>query len=88
MCLVPDRDLPPHTYPAGLDKDTLTYFSTLKDAICQSLKGLPEQDLLRPSIRKNKLYDLSRFNILPQDQEFMLNLIDSAVIHTHIHHVV
>ncbi|XP_071353431.1 uncharacterized protein [Trachinotus anak] len=83
MCLVPDRDLPPHTYPAGLDKDTLTYFSTLKDAICQSLKGLPEQDLLRPTIRKNKLYDLSRFNILPQDQEFMLNLIDSAVIHTH-----
>lgn len=82
MCLVPDRDLPPDTYPTDLDKDTLIYFSNLQDAICQSLKGLPEQDLSRPTIKKNKLYDLSRFNILPQDQEFMLNLIDNAVINT------
>lgn len=31
MCLVPDRDLPPDTYPTDLDKDTLIYFSNLQD---------------------------------------------------------
>lgn len=54
MCLVPDRDLPPDTYPTDLDKDTLIYFSNLQDAICQSLKGLPEQDLSRPTIKKKQ----------------------------------
>ncbi|KAG9262089.1 hypothetical protein AMEX_G23801 [Astyanax mexicanus] len=67
-----------------MDRDTLNYFCNVHNTLCESLKALPKQDISRPSIQKNRLYDLSSFNILPQDQAFFMRLIDSAVLNSQL----
>lgn len=44
----------------------------------QKLKSLPPQDLARPSLMKNDLGNLTKMNILPSDQKFVLSVFMDA----------
>lgn len=65
-----------------MDSAAEEYFSAIHSTLSSMLMELSEEDGTRPTIRKNKLYDLSSINVLPQDQDFFLKLIDSALVNT------
>ncbi|KAK5936114.1 hypothetical protein CgunFtcFv8_027911 [Champsocephalus gunnari] len=50
------------------------------EAFRGKLKALGPADMARDTVRKNSWKDLSNWNILPQDQEFILNLLDEAIV--------
>ncbi len=52
------------------------------EAFRNELKKLAPADMARPTVRKNSWKDLSNWNVLPQDQEFILNLLDQAISET------
>lgn len=61
---------------------SLQYFTNLHRSLLDLMQRLSADDMERPTVKKNKLYDLSCFNILPPDQDFFLNLMDIAVENT------
>ncbi|KAK6165028.1 hypothetical protein SNE40_017417 [Patella caerulea] len=48
------------------------------------LENQPPAELRRPSLRKNASFRISNMNVLPQDQEFILSLLDRAVLDTEL----
>lgn len=48
-------------------------------AFVKVLRGLNSRDMTRDSIRKSSLTNPSRFNVLAQDQQFVLGLLDRAI---------
>ena len=48
-------------------------------ALQEILQGLPSVAMRRPSLMKNRLSDLSKLNIVAEDQSFMLAMLDRAI---------
>lgn len=43
------------------------------------LRDLDMEDVSRDSVQKNSLSDPSNFNVLAQDQQFVLKVLDKAI---------
>ena len=56
-----------------------TFFQNVRRSFVQKLRGLPPRDMARPSIQKNPLFNPSNLNVLPDDQTFILSLLDDAL---------
>ncbi|CAG2241800.1 unnamed protein product [Mytilus edulis] len=44
-------------------------------SLANKCKGLPEQDITRNTFKKNKIIDIRTWHVLPDDREFVLNLL-------------
>lgn len=51
----------------------------IRSAFVKALRGLNSRNMARDSIQKKSLDNPSRFNILAQDQQFVLGLLDRAI---------
>ena len=60
-------------------KITASVINKVRAAFTQELRALKKEDMSRDSVQKNSLANPSRFNVLPQDQKFLLGLLDRAV---------
>ena len=69
-------------YQQGMDTETLKYFVEVHTQLTVLLEHLSVDDMSRPTVRKNTMYDLSRVNVLEPDQGFYLTLIDNALANT------
>ena len=58
---------------------SLDFFQRYRENVLESLQTLSSENMNRPTIKKNSLHEISSMNILPQDQEFVLNLFDKAL---------
>ncbi|CAL8276995.1 unnamed protein product [Boreogadus saida] len=45
----------------------------------ERVKALGPKDKGRPTVRKNNIYDFSKWDVLPQDQRFLLGILDEAI---------
>lgn len=57
----------------------LEYFQNVQSKFVNCLQNLSPEDMNRPTIKKNCLSDTSSMNILPQDQDFIMGLLDKAL---------
>ena len=48
-------------------------------ALSRLFRNLPLSEKIRPSVLKNPLHKLNKFNIVAGDQEFVLQLLDQAL---------
>ncbi|CAM4685443.1 unnamed protein product [Leuciscus chuanchicus] len=64
---------------AKMDQEALERFRAIAETLQRLLKSVPTKDMKRPTMQKNRLYDLSHFNILKQDQDFFFDVFDRAL---------
>ncbi len=55
---------------AKMDQTAMECFRAILETLQSLLKSVSTKDMKRPTMQKNRLYDLSHFNILKQDQDF------------------
>ena len=84
IALLPEMD--GNFIPAGSMKYlSLLYFKQLRSNFIKVLKVAPlSSDWRRPTMQKNNLNNPTTFNVLPQDQDFVLGLLDEAVRQTEL----
>ncbi|XP_073770363.1 uncharacterized protein isoform X2 [Danio rerio] len=81
LCLVPrgQHGDPSIDSAAKMDQKATECFRAIGESLQHLLKSASSKDIKRPTMQKNKLYDLSRFHILKQDQDFILETFDRAL---------
>lgn len=57
----------------------MEHFRAIAETLQSLLMSVPAKDMKRPTMQKNRLYDLSHFNILKQDQDFFFDVFDRAL---------
>ncbi|XP_063962071.1 uncharacterized protein LOC135155775 [Lytechinus pictus] len=58
---------------------TLSFFQRVKTHFVNIITSLPKDDNNRPTIQKNSMHDISNYNVLHQDQPFILSCFDRAL---------
>lgn len=51
------------------------FYESFRLSLANKCKGLPEQDITRNTFKKNKIIDIRTWHVLPDDREFVLNLL-------------
>lgn len=64
---------------AKMDQTAMECFRAILETLQSLLKSVSTKDMKRPTMQKNRLYDLSHFNILKQDQDFFFYVFDRAL---------
>ena len=78
LCLVPTLQ---STRYVDTD-EVINYFQNVKESFSELMSNSSRQDINRPSVQKNPLHDFASFNVLPQDQAFILDLLQRALTST------
>ncbi len=65
--------------PTVAPAQAIDMFNALRAQFSRALRALEKNDMGRESVQKNHLADPSKFNLLEQDQHFILGVLDEAL---------
>lgn len=57
----------------------VNFINNVRACFTMELRDLDMEDVSRDSVQKNSLSDPSNFNVLAQDQQFVLKVLDKAI---------
>lgn len=82
VTVIPSEHFTSQTYDGWFWRKEFEWLMEVKTTLTQLMVELPEEDLIRDSVKKNQLRDLTKWTICPDDQEWFLKMLDRAVAAT------